>query len=361
MITVSQLPSLTTVERDYYWRRRQHSCSTKQECTLLRDFVSRHWQLPPALNMPSVEEIPNSSASKSAPGWSYEVDTGYDPSKAPIVPSGARKRGRDSLLTSIGPDSTAAGKAALTARQQSKIAKHLAELDRDSAKDVQIVVPGKPKDVGQRTMTKSGKMTPGVRKILISQKTWANYLADEEAALANAPVAGPVEKVQVAEGERRASSEVQKRGAGRVRGTPGRKKKGAVAVEKQGEVAEIEVDTSTVEQTPGTSSTQNGLPPTTGPPPTVPIPTTEGDDDPFLKSRIPPLPTQAEIDALLAAPPLSYNAARAGPTTNTAPPRQFCEICGYWGRARCMKCGVRICGLECKTQHEETRCLKFYA
>lgn len=132
----------------------------------------------------------------------------------------------------------------------------------------------------------------------------------------------------------------------------------STAVEKQDDVQEMDVDTSTVEQTPATENTPIGPPPQ---PASALPPTTDGDDDPFLKSRIPPLPTQAEVDALLAAPPLSYNASRAGPTTNTAPPRQFCEMCGYWGRARCMKCGVRVCGLECKTQHDETRCLKFYA
>ena len=134
---------------------------------------------------------------------------------------------------------------------------------------------------------------------------------------------------------------------------------------KRGETVEDVLDDATVTpQTPGTPApvAQATLVATlsTNVAP-VRRPGGDIDDDPFLKSHVPPLPTQAEIDALLAAPPLSYNAARAAPTTSTAPPRQFCEICGYWGRARCMKCGVRVCGLECKTQHDETRCAKFYA
>lgn len=307
--------------------------------------------------MPLVDVVPNSTTSTSAPGWAYVPDTGYDPSKAPIVPSGARKRARNTAFNS-GPSSVA-GKEALSARQQSKIVKHLAELDKDSTRDVQIVVPGKPRDVGHRTMAKSGKMTPAVRKILGSQKTWANYLADEEAMLMNAPSGGVVVQ-QVQAAERRESGEGVRRGSGRpAKVTPGRKKRASMVEKQKADANEMDVDTSSVSQTPATPYTQIAQIP--GQQAAALTSATEGDDDPFLKSRLPPLPSQAEIDTLLAAPPLSYNAARAGPTTSTAPPRQFCEMCGYWGRARCMKCGVRVCGLECKTQHDETRCLKFYA
>jgi zinc finger HIT domain-containing protein 1 len=87
----------------------------------------------------------------------------------------------------------------------------------------------------------------------------------------------------------------------------------------------------------------------------------DDDNDPLTRSNLPPLPTAQELQALLAAPPLSYSASRAAPSTSTAPPRRFCEMCGYWGRAKCMKCGARVCGIECRDAHEETRCLKFYA
>ncbi|RPB25941.1 hypothetical protein L211DRAFT_805655 [Terfezia boudieri ATCC MYA-4762] len=56
--------------------------------------------------------------------------------------------------------------------------------------------------------------------------------------------------------------------------------------------------------------------------------------------------------------PLSHPAARADPSNK--PQRVFCEICGYWGRYRCIKCGARYCDLECKAGHEETRCQRFW-
>ena len=92
----------------------------------------------------------------------------------------------------------------------------------------------------------------------------------------------------------------------------------------------------------------------------------DGDNDPLLRSYIPKPPSERIMQQLLAEPPLSYNAARAKlpPETDSAPrkPRRyFCGICGYWGRIKCVKCGARVCGLDCHRVHEETRCLRFYA
>lgn len=81
--------------------------------------------------MPSVEVVPNSSGT-SAPGWAYVPDTGYDPSRAPIQPSGARKRAARTSGFATGDTST---------RQQNAIAKHLQELDKENHKDVQIPIP----------------------------------------------------------------------------------------------------------------------------------------------------------------------------------------------------------------------------
>jgi len=79
------------------------------------------------------------------------------------------------------------------------------------------------------------------------------------------------------------------------------------------------------------------------------------DDDVLLKSRIPSLPSQKEIEKLLAAPPLSYNEARGSWTEEDRrkPVRHFCEVCGYWGRVKCMRCGGRVCALECLNIHQE--------
>ena len=85
-------------------------------------------------------------------------------------------------------------------------------------------------------------------------------------------------------------------------------------------------------------------------------------NNPLLRSYIPAAPSAAIMEALVSAPPLSYNAARAGAGAAAGKPqRRFCEICGYWGGVRCLKCGARVCGLECLGVHGEGRCLKFYA
>jgi zinc finger HIT domain-containing protein 1 len=80
-----------------------------------------------------------------------------------------------------------------------------------------------------------------------------------------------------------------------------------------------------------------------------------GDADPLLISRIPAMPSREDIEKLLAAPPLSYNEAR-GPwmeEDRRKPVRTFCEVCGYWGRVRCTRCGGKVCALECLQVHGE--------
>ena len=90
--------------------------------------------------MPLIEVLPNSS-SISAPGWAYVPDTGYDPSKAAIQPSGARKRtARKSGIA--GGDTTV--------RQNNALLKRLADLDKDNHKDLQIPLPTKQKDAAGR-------------------------------------------------------------------------------------------------------------------------------------------------------------------------------------------------------------------
>lgn len=102
------------------------------------------------------------------------------------------------------------------------------------------------------------------------------------------------------------------------------------------------------------------LPPYNKPPP----PAHPGDTDPLLVSYVPPFPSDDELRALMTAPPLSYLEARATiPTTagddsgaagsGGYPARQFCGVCGYWGRVKCMKCGGRVCALDCLEAHRE--------
>jgi zinc finger HIT domain-containing protein 1 len=83
------------------------------------------------------------------------------------------------------------------------------------------------------------------------------------------------------------------------------------------------------------------------------------EDDEF--DGVPSLPTREEMQALLDAPALTYNAARSAPGPTPIAPRSFCELCGYWGRYKCLKCGAKTCSVDCEAVHVADRCLKFYA
>ncbi|KAI8274205.1 hypothetical protein K4K60_009932 [Colletotrichum sp. SAR11_57] len=80
-----------------------------------------------------------------------------------------------------------------------------------------------------------------------------------------------------------------------------------------------------------------------------------GDEDPLLVSRVPEPPTDEELRWLLAQPMLSFWDARAewADEDTRYPERTFCEVCGYWGRVKCMKCGTRVCALDCLETHRE--------
>jgi len=84
--------------------------------------------------MPGVEVLPNSTSIK-APGWALVPDTGHGPYQAVSQPT--TKRGRAARASNLGAGDT-------TARQQNAVLKHLADLDRDSHRDVQIPVPKDP-------------------------------------------------------------------------------------------------------------------------------------------------------------------------------------------------------------------------
>ena len=82
-------------------------------------------------NMPGVEVLPNSTSIK-APGWALVPDTGHGPSHAISQPT--TKRGRAARVSNLGGGDT-------SARQENAVLKHLADLDKDSHRDVQIPVP----------------------------------------------------------------------------------------------------------------------------------------------------------------------------------------------------------------------------
>jgi zinc finger HIT domain-containing protein 1 len=54
----------------------------------------------------------------------------------------------------------------------------------------------------------------------------------------------------------------------------------------------------------------------------------------------------------------TYLTAVAPPPPAHLPARAFCDVCGYWGRYRCMRCARPYCCIKCKGTHEETRCEK---
>ncbi len=95
--------------------------------------------------MPLISVLPNSSNTTSAPGWAYVPDTGYDPSKAPIQPSGARQRGARTVTYGDGHEKSL--------KQQNAIAKRLAELEKDNYRDVQIAIPARSAGGTGRGMT----------------------------------------------------------------------------------------------------------------------------------------------------------------------------------------------------------------
>lgn len=225
-----------------------------------------------------------------------------------------------------------------------------------------------------------GKVTSNVRRILQSQKTFRNHLDDEEAHLS--------QTAQITTG----ATTTQRPGiSNKVTKPAQRRSSTPIATPK------TDPTSRTRKQTPASISThpsrQSETPAENVPTP-VPAdaaaaePTTAGDtelkpeskhesevqpkkaknnhvikseydNDPLLRSHIPPTPSDRVMQALLSEPPLSYNASRAGPPMTKRSPRFFCCICGYWGKIRCRNCHVRTCGLDCYKVHEDSRCGAF--
>jgi zinc finger HIT domain-containing protein 1 len=284
--------------------------------------------------MPRIELLPNQT-SNPAPGWAYVPESHYiDPSKAAINPSGARARHKSAAAL------TASSSSDLTARQQTAIQRRLAELDRDApTKEVNV-----PKTAGGGGGGGGGK-TQATRKILGSMKGWRNWLDDEEAMVTMAVREGGYVS--------HAHTQIHSQGFASGMSTPVDGKRGKSKRASLAAVGELGVEVGTPEANVAVSTQA----------------VTDDDAqmmdaedcDPLLLSQTLGKLSSERLEALLSAPPLSYNAARAAPPDPDAPPlRQFCELCGYWGRVRCMKCGARICGLDCKVTHD-TECSRRFA
>lgn len=158
------------------------------------------------------------------------------------------------------------------------------------------------------------KSTVNVRRVLASQKTFRNFLDDEEAALAQQ------------------QQQQQPSTSSRAKAKPKSKSSHKRQSTKQ-------------QQNPG----KENLPKSSS-----------LDTHPLLRSYTPAVPSDRIMQALLAEPPLPYNAARAGPPSTGMSQRYFCGMCGHWGRIRCRNCHLRTCGLECFQLHEDSRCGAFF-
>ncbi|KAL2815779.1 hypothetical protein BDW59DRAFT_153699 [Aspergillus cavernicola] len=294
-----------------------------------------------------VEIIPNTS-STATPGWTYVRDKGFDPAKAAIAPSLGRKRGiRDT------------GRTELSSRQTNAIVRHLAELDRENPNNAPLVpVPARQRDPSRADASRGTrtKTTSNVRRVLQSQKTFRNYLDDEEAALAQAastpggPGASqrlPLNKITKPSSSRRSSTPAKT-----PRPEPSRSKK------------DIPLPSSS------RNPSDNTIPSESQPQPQIrqdaeqsdsSLITSQYDSDPLLKSYIPPAPSERLMHTLLSEPPLTYNASRAGSPITGKSTRRFCCLCGYWGKIRCRRCHQRTCGgMKCYKTHEESRCGAIY-
>lgn len=277
---------------------------------------------------PHIEELPTTQT-KQAPGFAWVAVTGPQEDPAKNWGTSNRKRARASGL-----GQTEAQKEALSARQQREIERKIKELNSDNSKDVQIPIPKKDA-AGGGGGSRAGKTT-NTKKILASGKTFAHYLDDEEAEIART-------------GKRDGDLEVQAPIQQRASKTP-------LARRKLTEDSSL--DSSPAPVRPNHSN--SGPPSRPATPGEAPYAELAGVDE--GDGSIVPLPSETELEALLNAPPLTYNQARsAPPSADAPPPRKFCEVCGYFGRARCMKCGAMTCSVMCKDTHDEHRCLKFYA
>ena len=282
--------------------------------------------------MPLIEELPVVQSNRVSHGWAYVPDTG--PGIAAVQP-GTRKRG--ALREAAGVTS---------AKHQRAIEKRLADLEKENHKEVPIPIPARQRD-------RNKKMTTNVRRIVTYQRTFAHYLADEEAAIANAgggsTVPPPPTLPQKIDSGKKRDSGVFAEPSDPSPSTSRRKPS-----QRQNQT-QTPVKTEPI----GTITSSTPPPPSASQTPTMPnstdLPPALSHLSPLLDLKDIPLPpSQRVIDALLSEPPLTYAAARAKPLDHPPPPQHFCCICGYWGVVRCRACAERTCGSkECYGAHRE--------
>ncbi|KAL1898089.1 hypothetical protein Cpir12675_002037 [Ceratocystis pirilliformis] len=314
-----------------------------------------------------------SKRKSSAPGWAYVPDLG--PTAAAAAASAARGTGGRKRAARNLPGLSAHDRSA---REEARVLKEVLALDREGNRDAGIAVP-------TATVKAPAKHTPNVRKILQSQKTFANHLNDFEAQFAQ---------------ESDASAGSGFAGGGAATASSGSSKRSkraslaaAAAVRASAEAAEalrrrasrdgphgatvegaLLVRNSEHENGSGNGSAGTGGDGDTDMDSEIPTATTgfqpvatrkhPRDTDPLLESWVPPVPSTDELSRLLAMPARNYLEMRAVWTADDSqlvryPIRVFCGICGYWGKVRCVKCGIRVCALDCLNVHRE-ECITRY-
>ncbi|TPR04612.1 Patched family protein [Aspergillus niger] len=256
-----------------------------------------------------VELLPNSTTTHATPGWTYVPDRGFDPAKAAITPAIGRKRGiRDP------------GRADISSRQNNAIVRHLAELDRENHRDVQISIPVKQKDASGRGTR--GKVTSNVRRILQSQKTFRNYLDDEEAALAQQASTQQTQQTSTSSSHRPSVNKITKpSSSSRRSSTPLTAPTPKPDTSSRSNRSKQQHQPSTAPTSSRASTDEAEEKEQQNPHELI---KSEYDNDPLLKSYIPSAPSERIMQALLSEPPLTYHASRAGPPIARKSPRYFC-------------------------------------
>ncbi|KKF95097.1 hypothetical protein CFO_g2577 [Ceratocystis platani] len=296
-----------------------------------------------------------SKRTTSAPGWAYVPDLG--PTAAAAAASAARGTGGRKRAARNLPGLSAHDQSA---REEARVLKEVLALDREGNRDAGIAVP-------TATVKAPAKHTPNVRKILQSQKTFANHLNDFEAQFA--------QESDASAGTGSAGSGSGHGGGGAAAASGGSSKRSkraslaaTAAVRASAEAAEalrrrasrdgphgatvegaLLVRSTEHENGSGNESAGAGgggdgdtdmdsemLTATTG---LHPVATRKHprDTDPLLESWVPPVPSTDELSRLLAMPARNYLEMRAVWTADDSqlvryPIRVFCGICGYWGK-----------------------------
>ncbi|RKF79573.1 hypothetical protein GcC1_045012 [Golovinomyces cichoracearum] len=307
-----------------------------------------------------------------APGWVYVPDTGPQTPLSATQSILSRKRVRNPTLLP--------GGIFKTAHQSAQVLRELTLLDRENYRDVSIPISIKQNTDQARGRGKPivvGKSTPTVRKIFQSKKTFENHLADSEAIQASS---GSNIPSQTPTNVKRVAQRIGPIAIGAKNSVHQRKKRKNMINNLMTTQNVASSNNSTFSANPADSplemwmgcSGQNNMsslisekmPPQpslilSSSTVTEPI-SHPRDDDPILTSRVPVMPSEEDLESLLARPPLSYLEAR-GPWVEEdqkKPPRNFCERCGYWAKIKCVKCGGRVCALTCFNKHKD-ECSKY--